>query len=133
MGHVESRFQAGLIRELENLYPGCIILKNDPNYRQGIPDLLMLWGDRWAAFECKAAMNSSCQPNQLYYVDLMCDMSFAAFICPENKEGVLRDLQRAFGCARSRVPERQQVPLDKLRRGQASRVVPERTSGSARN
>jgi len=93
---LESEFQSGLKKELEALFPGCIILKNDPNYMQGIPDLLVLWGNKWAALEAKRAFNSRRQPNQPYYVQLMDEMSFAAFINPENKEDVLRDLQHAF-------------------------------------
>ena len=93
---LESRFQAKLIKDLEQLFPGCIVLKNDPNYIQGIPDLLILFRRRWAALEVKAALDSERQPNQPYYVDLLDNMSFAAFICPENKKEILDALQLAF-------------------------------------
>ena len=45
----EREFQAKLIKEIKNKYPGCMVLKNDPNYIQGVPDLLILHGKRWAA------------------------------------------------------------------------------------
>jgi hypothetical protein len=96
MTKAESKFQDSLIRELRKMFAGCIILKNDPDYLQGIPDLLVLFGNKWAMLECKAAFASRRQPNQDYYIELLNDMSFAAFIHPDNKDQVLHDLQRAF-------------------------------------
>lgn len=92
----ESKFQAGLIRELKGLFPGCIVMKSDAGYIQGIPDLLILYNDRWASLECKKGPCAKKQPNQEYYVGLMDRMSFSRFICPENKEEVLHELQQAF-------------------------------------
>ena len=97
---LESKFQGDLIKELRKEYPDAIILKNDPNYMQGIPDLVVLWEDRWAALECKQSIESMLQPNQAYYVLKMDDMSFATVIAPENKEEVLDALQSAFRAAR---------------------------------
>lgn len=97
---LESTFQAELIAELKLVFPDCIVLKNDPNYIQGIPDLLILWGDRWAALECKANMNARLQPNQAWYITTLMDMSFASVICPENREEVLHALATAFGTNR---------------------------------
>lgn len=97
----ESKFQADLIVELKQRFKGIIILKNDPNYIQGMLDLTLLYKDRWAALEVKASASASRQPNQAYYVDLMDDMSFAAFICPENKDSVIDGLQQSFSSRRS--------------------------------
>lgn len=94
---LESKFQSILIKDLKKMFPGCIVLKNDPNYLQGIPDLLILWRDRWATLEVKKAANASHQPNQDYYVATMDDMSFSRFIYPENKGEILRELQQSFG------------------------------------
>lgn len=94
---LERDFQKNLIKEIKSLYPDCIVLKNDPDYIQGIPDLLILYKDRWASLECKKDGKAKKQPNQKYYVDKMNDMSFARIIFPENKEEVLNDLQQAFG------------------------------------
>ena len=96
MGRLERDFQAKLIKELKVMFKGCIIVKNDPNYIQGIPDLLILYNDRWAALEVKKSATPHHQPNQEYYVDLMNEMSFAAFIYPENKEEILYELQQAL-------------------------------------
>ena len=93
---LESDFQAKLIRELKKRFPGCIVTKNDPNYIQGFPDLTILYNDKWATLECKRSSRAKKQPNQDYYVGRMNDMSFSSFICPENKEEVLHELQQAF-------------------------------------
>lgn len=93
---IESIFQAKLIIELRHLFPGCIILKNDPNYLQGFPDLLILFKSRYAVLECKASKDSDQQPNQDYYISQLNDWTYASFIYPENKEEVLHDLQQTF-------------------------------------
>lgn len=104
---LESKYQSQLIERLEELFPGCVILKNDTDYLQGVPDLLVLYNDRWAMLEVKRAADAPQQPNQAYYVDLFDVMSFGAFIFPENEEDVLRDLQQAFGTRRrSRISQR---------------------------
>jgi hypothetical protein len=96
MSRLERDFQAKLIKELKVMFKGCIIIKNDPNYIQGIPDLLILYNDRWAALEVKKSEHASRRPNQEYYVDLMNEMSFASFIYPENKEEILYELQQTL-------------------------------------
>ena len=93
----ESDFQAKLIRKLKEMLPGCVVLKNDPGYIQGFPDLTVLYGKHWAVLECKRSADASRQPNQEYYIALTGNMSFGRFIFPENEEEVLRDLQQAFG------------------------------------
>ena len=97
---LESKFQANLIKKIKNRFEGAIVLKNDSSYIQGIPDLLILWHERWAALECKKSETASRQPNQEYYVSLMNDMSFAAFIYPENEEDILDAIQRSFEAER---------------------------------
>lgn len=94
---LESGFQDRLKSELEDMFPGCLIMKLDSSYIQGIPDLLILYEDKWAVLECKKYASAKRQPNQEYYVDMLNDMSFASFIYPENKEEVLYELQQAFG------------------------------------
>ena len=92
----ESRFQSGLIRELKVRFPGCVVTKLDSAHIQGIPDLLVLNGNRWAALEVKRDARASHRPNQEHYVRMLNDMSFARFIFPENKEEVLNELEQAF-------------------------------------
>ncbi len=96
----EAAYQKSLIDRLQVMFPGCHVMKNDAGARQGIPDLLILWGDRWAMLEVKVSSRSPTQPNQEYYVDLFSEMSFASFIYPEIEEQVLYDLQTAFGAFR---------------------------------
>lgn len=93
---LESTFKTNLKNEIERILPGCIVVHLDPTEIQGIPDMLVLYENRWAALEGKKSANASHQPNQDYYVDLMDRMSFAAFIYPENKEEVLYELQQAL-------------------------------------
>ena len=91
---LESGFQDKLVAELKKLFPGCMTFKMDQI--QGIPDLLILYGNKWASLECKKSAKAAKQPNQEYYVGLMNEMSFSRFICPENKEEVLSELCEAF-------------------------------------
>ena len=93
----ESAFQAKLIKELKEMFPGCEVWKNDANYRQGIPDLAIFYKNKWATLECKKSAHEEHQPNQDYYVEKMNQMSFSRFIYPENKQEVLNELQQAFG------------------------------------
>ena len=93
---LENKFKTKLVNELECLFPGCIITHLDPNEIQGIPDLLILYKDKWAALEGKKNANASARPNQPYYVELMNGMSFASFIYPENKDEVLDALYHHF-------------------------------------
>ena len=93
---LENRFKTKLRNEIENMLPGCMILHLDPNEVQGIPDLLILYKNKWAALEGKKNARASHRPNQEYYVDIMDRMSFAAFIYPENKDEVLDELYLYF-------------------------------------
>ena len=92
----ESKFQSNLIKKIKKLFPGSIVLKNDPTYIQGIPDLLVLYKDKWASLEVKRSAGASHRPNQDYYVNKMNKMSFSRFIFPENETEVLTDLARLF-------------------------------------
>ena len=85
---LERDFQSNLIKEL--------VMKLDSSYIQGIPDLLILYKNKWGTLECKKNARSKRQPNQEYYVKQMDDMSFSRFICPENKEEVLDELRESF-------------------------------------
>ncbi len=96
----EGTFQDDLVAELEKTFKGCIVTKLDPTFKRGIPDLLILYKNKWATLECKKSAKASARPLQPYYVDLMNKMSFSAFIYPENKEEVINDLKRAFRVAR---------------------------------
>lgn len=91
---LESGFQDRLRDELKKLFPGCMIFKMDQI--QGIPDLLVLYKDKWAFLENKKSASAKKQVNQEYYVDLLNKMSFSRFIFPENKESVLTELKEFF-------------------------------------
>ena len=91
---LESGFQDRLRDDLKKLFPGCIIFKMDQI--QGIPDLLVLYKNKWASLENKKSANATKRPNQEYYVELMNNMSFSRFIFPENKDEVLNELKQFF-------------------------------------
>lgn len=91
---LESGFQDKLIKELKSIFPGSMVFKMDQI--QGIPDLLVLYKDKWFSLECKKGIGAKHQPNQEYYVDLMNKMSFSRFVCPENKREVLDELRKTF-------------------------------------
>lgn len=92
----ESKFQADLKKELKQRFPGCIVTKLDSGDIQGIPDLLVLYKNKWASLEVKKSETASKRPNQNYYVEKMNEMSFSRFIFPENKEEVLNELHKTF-------------------------------------
>lgn len=88
----ESEYQAKLIKKIKGMFPDCIVSKEDSSYRQGVPDLLILYNDKWATLEVKVSEDADHQPNQDYYVDKMNHMSFSRFIFPENEDEVLNEL-----------------------------------------
>lgn len=92
----ESKFQSQLIKTIKDRFPGSMVLKNDAGYIQGIPDLLVLYNDRWAALECKNSESASHQPNQDFYISKMNEMSYAAFVNPSNEEEVLNGMEQSF-------------------------------------
>ena len=87
-------FQDRLIKDINSLFPGSMVFKMDQI--QGIPDLLVLYKDKWFSLECKKSAGAKRQPNQEYYVDLMNKMSFSRFVCPQNKEDILDELRKTF-------------------------------------
>lgn len=93
---LENKFQAKLIKEIKKIFPGCIVMKNDSSYIQGVPDLLVLYKNKWGSLEVKKSANAEHQPNQDYYVNKMNNMSFSRFIYPENKDEVLEELKHKF-------------------------------------
>ena len=93
---LESKFQSDLIHEIKTRFPSCIVLKNDPNYIQGVPDLIILCHDKWVALEVKKDQHAPTRPNQKYYVNKLNEMSYASFIFPENKSAVLFEVEQIF-------------------------------------
>ena len=92
----ENEYQGNLIKKIEALLPGCTVLKNDPNWIQGIPDLLILYQNKWAILEVKRSAKDKHRPNQDYYIDKFGQWVYSSFIFPENEDVVLSELQRAL-------------------------------------
>ena len=93
---LESEFQKRLKKEIKERFPGCYVLKNDPTMIQGIPDLTVLYEDKWAWLEVKKSATAKRDPKQIYYIECAKKLSFGSFIYPENKEEVLDELERTF-------------------------------------
>lgn len=105
---LERDYQAKLIKKLKAQFPDAVILKNDANYLQGVPDLLILYNDRWAALEVKKEKDAKLRPNQEYYLQKLDKMSYAGLIFPENERSILYEVQRALEPDRTtRLPERE--------------------------
>ena len=96
---LERDFQKSFIKKVKTLFKGCIVLKNDSGYLQGIPDWIVLFKDKWALLEMKKSSKANKQPNQEYYVELADKMSFARFVYPENSDSVIEELTNFFGAA----------------------------------
>lgn len=93
---LEREYQKKLVTKLKVIFPGCIVVKNDAQLKQGIPDLLILYNKKWAALEVKQSSTAHHQPNQDYNVERMNNMSYASFIFPENEEQVFKELEEVF-------------------------------------
>ena len=92
----EREYQRKLRKKLEKLFPGSYILKSDSSDTQGMPDLVILCGPRWAALEVKKSKDAPHMPNQDFRVNELNEMGYAAFIFPENEEEVLNELSNIF-------------------------------------
>ena len=92
----EREYQRGLKERLEDRFPGAYIFKTDPSQKRGAPDLIILFGDRWAALEVKRSRDASHRPLQDKRIAQLNHMSFAAIIFPENEKEVIYEMERAF-------------------------------------
>ena len=91
---LESSFERALIKKIKELFPDAIVTKL--LNKQGIPDRLILYKDKWATLEFKRSEDAPHRPNQDWYVDKMNNMSFSRFVYPENRDEVLHDLTEFF-------------------------------------
>lgn len=97
---LERDYQAQLIKRIENRFENCRVMINDPTLpgQQGIPDLTVFVGGRWALLEVKASEKSRLRPNQSWWVEKWGQITFCSFIYPENEEEVLDALHQALRC-----------------------------------
>lgn len=98
---LERDYQMELIPRIVSRFGGpdlCRVMINDPNLpgQQGIPDLTVFVGGRWALLEVKATEKSKVRPNQNWWVEKWSQVTFCSFIYPENEVEVLDALQQAL-------------------------------------
>jgi len=93
---LESKFKKQFLDGLKIKFPGIIFITPDATARQGMPDVFVIYKDRWAALEFKRSANASRQPNQHYYINAFDELSYASFVYPENQEEVLDALHKAL-------------------------------------
>jgi hypothetical protein len=98
VGKQENEYKRGLKKRIEEHFPGCIVLKNDEQMLQGIPDMTILWGYCYAVLEVKRSLDAPFRPNQEHYLEWIVEKmgGIAYVICPENEEEVLSAIQHAF-------------------------------------
>lgn len=97
MGKLENAYKRDLKIRIENRFPDCIVLKNDEQMLQGIPDMTILWGPWYAVLEVKRNACAPFQPNQEYYLNKVMEMDGVAFVIyPEIETEVLDAIQHAF-------------------------------------
>ncbi len=91
---LESAFQNDtVIKAIKQRIPDTLILKNDPTYLQGVPDLTVIHGSRCAMLEVKRDAKASRRPNQEYYIQYIRERGgFASFVHPDNLDQVLDDM-----------------------------------------
>lgn len=91
---LEGAYQFELKKKIQRVLPDAVIIKTDDI--QGFPDLLILYNYKWAALEVKRSKDAPHRPNQDYWVRRLDDMSFAAFIYPENEGEILDELEQSL-------------------------------------
>lgn len=96
MAKLESKFQKDLMDSIKEEFPGCLVMKNDSGYIQGIPDWTILYKNKWAVLEAKRDKNADKQPNQEYYVGKLHKMSYSRFVYPENRDEIMTELHKLF-------------------------------------
>lgn len=101
----EGDYQKDIIDRIKEVLPGAIVLKNDSGYVQGIPDLSIFYGDKYAMLEVKKSEHDYIhneQPNQEDYIQQFHDWGVCSyFIYPEVDDKVFADLTRYFGGAQN--------------------------------
>lgn len=97
----ENEYQMYLVDRIYQILPGQklrdkLVVINDPNYIQGIPDLTVFFRPttRFAMLEVKTSEKSAERPNQRWYIETWGESIFTSFIYPENEVEVLNAMAR---------------------------------------
>lgn len=93
---IESEFQKRLKKRLKTEFPDCVVMKQDATQIQGIPDLIILYKDKYAVLEIKKSVKASHRPNQDFYISKFGQWVYSSFCYPENEEEVIADLKGWF-------------------------------------
>ena len=101
MATPEGNFKKNLINKIKKEFPGCIVKKLEADYDNGVPDILILYKDKWATLEAKKDKGEVTKERknklaQDYYVAKMNEMSYSSYVYPENQKEVLNALKVHF-------------------------------------
>ena len=93
-GNVQDAVKKRILKE----FPGAHVCKTDPNLWgwQGVPDLLIIYKDKWAFLEMKRHKDAARQANQDYWVRTLDKQGCAAFCYPEVREQAFKKLHEYF-------------------------------------
>lgn len=93
----ESDFKSDLYKEIRERFPGAEVLPNDAGYLQGFPDATVYFPNgRYYLLEGKRSGKASKRPNQEYYVTKSPLSNNAQFVYPENKDDIMKELERRY-------------------------------------
>ena len=94
---LESEFKVRVKNRIQDRFPNLDLDFIDYNgYNRSMPDTFVIGPHVWAALEYKRSEDASHRPNQEYHISRLNKKGYATFVCPENLEEVLDELEVLF-------------------------------------
>lgn len=97
----EGEYKTDSLKRLQGVlmmrYGRCLIMKNDPTFKQGMPDQIVIVEPFHVFLEYKRSKSESHRPNQDYYVNLFNKQGgYAAFIYPDIEQQIFQEVIAYF-------------------------------------